>query len=270
MSRIPTFISVLTERRILTLSSLIIGLVIVGFTSIQDGEALFPDKEPKIKSNSSNADTPSNFSTKCQGLADCFDGTVTEVVDGDTLDVNNVRIRLALIDAPEENETGYFQARHFVESSCNVGSEARVDEDDRQKGGSFGRMIAQVYCGNKPTSINEAILNSGFATIYQEFCNVSEFATNGWAVKSCSDNESRKEQSAISSSTVGNESTGIDAKTINATVIGKHCDPSYPDFCIRSPPPDLDCNDTSQKEFTVRGSDPHGFDLDGNGEGCES
>ena len=28
----------------------------------------------------------------CQGLADCFQGKVTEVVDGDTLDVNNVRI----------------------------------------------------------------------------------------------------------------------------------------------------------------------------------
>jgi len=37
----------------------------------------------------------------CQGLADCFQGKVTEVVDGDTLDVNNVRIRLALVNTPE-------------------------------------------------------------------------------------------------------------------------------------------------------------------------
>ena len=60
--------------------------------------------------------------------ANCFDGTVTEVVDGDTLDVNNVRIRLALIDAPEKNETGYSEARHFVESLCKVGTQAKVDE----------------------------------------------------------------------------------------------------------------------------------------------
>lgn len=47
------------------------------------------------------------------------------------------------------------------------------------------------------------------------------------------------------------------------------CDLSYPDFCIPSPPPDLDCDDISQKNFTVIGADPHGFDRDHNGRGCE-
>lgn len=51
---------------------------------------------------------------------------------------------------------------------------------------------------------------------------------------------------------------------------GSGCDPSYPDACIPSPPPDLDCADVSQKRFTVSGSDPHGFDRDGDGIGCES
>ena len=48
------------------------------------------------------------------------------------------------------------------------------------------------------------------------------------------------------------------------------CDPSYPDFCIKSPPPDLDCSDISKKNFKVTGSDPHGFDADNDGIGCES
>ena len=48
------------------------------------------------------------------------------------------------------------------------------------------------------------------------------------------------------------------------------CDSSYPDFCISSPPPDLDCPDVSQKRFSVVGSDPHGFDRDADGIGCES
>lgn len=51
---------------------------------------------------------------------------------------------------------------------------------------------------------------------------------------------------------------------------GSNCDSSYPDFCIPSPPPDLNCGDISQKRFTVSGSDPHGFDRDGDGVGCES
>ena len=49
-----------------------------------------------------------------------------------------------------------------------------------------------------------------------------------------------------------------------------NCDPSYPDACIPSPPPDLDCADVSEKRFTVSGSDPHGFDRDADGVGCES
>jgi hypothetical protein len=52
--------------------------------------------------------------------------------------------------------------------------------------------------------------------------------------------------------------------------VSSNCDPSYPDFCIPSPPPDLNCADISQKRFTVTGSDPHGFDRDGDGIGCES
>ena len=49
-----------------------------------------------------------------------------------------------------------------------------------------------------------------------------------------------------------------------------HCDPSYPDFCIPSPPPDLDCDEVREKNFKVTGSDPHGFDADNDGIGCES
>ena len=48
------------------------------------------------------------------------------------------------------------------------------------------------------------------------------------------------------------------------------CDSSYPDVCISSPPPDLDCGDISDKKFTVLSPDPHGFDRDGDGIGCES
>jgi endonuclease YncB( thermonuclease family) len=118
---------------------------------------------------------------KCQGLADCFEGPVTEVIDGDTLDVNNVRIRLALVNTPEVYETGYFDARTFVMNNCGVGTKALVDEDDGQKGGSFGRMIASVYCGNNTSSLNEALLNSSKASILPEFCSNSEFASSDWA-----------------------------------------------------------------------------------------
>lgn len=49
-----------------------------------------------------------------------------------------------------------------------------------------------------------------------------------------------------------------------------NCDPSYPDFCIPSPPPDLNCKDIPHKNFTVLPPDPHKLDRDKDGIGCES
>jgi len=48
------------------------------------------------------------------------------------------------------------------------------------------------------------------------------------------------------------------------------CDPSYPDVCIPVYPPDLDCGEIQYANFRVVGSDPHGFDGDKDGIGCES
>jgi len=55
-----------------------------------------------------------------------------------------------------------------------------------------------------------------------------------------------------------------------STTKQNECDSSYPDFCIPSPPPDLDCGDIAQKRFTVLQPDPHRFDGDKDGIGCES
>ncbi len=47
------------------------------------------------------------------------------------------------------------------------------------------------------------------------------------------------------------------------------CDPSYPTVCIPPYPPDLDCGDIGYRRFQVVGSDPHRFDGDDDGIGCE-
>jgi micrococcal nuclease len=54
-----------------------------------------------------------------------------------------------------------------------------------------------------------------------------------------------------------------------APVQGGDCDPSYPDNCIPPYPPDLDCGDVGIKNIRVVGSDPHRFDGDNDGVGCE-
>ena len=46
-------------------------------------------------------------------------------------------------------------------------------------------------------------------------------------------------------------------------------DSSYPQVCIPHSPPDLDCGDIRHRNFRVVGQDPHRFDGDKDGIGCE-
>jgi hypothetical protein len=50
---------------------------------------------------------------------------------------------------------------------------------------------------------------------------------------------------------------------------GANCSPAYPTVCIAPPPPDLDCKDIPYRRFVVLPPDPHRFDSDHNGLGCE-
>gem|GEM_PF-6751605 len=76
--------------------------------------------------------------------------------------------------------------------------------------------------------------------------------------------------------TVGQAAAGPTAapqQPAPATPASSACDPSYPDFCIAPPPPDL--NSTSpviavRKNFTARQPDPHRFDRHKNGVGYEA
>ncbi|TLX86877.1 MAG: thermonuclease family protein [Thaumarchaeota archaeon] len=166
------------------------------------------------------------------------------------MDVNNVRVRFALVDTPEIGENGYQSPKDFVKNLC-LGHDAEVDIDDGQRGGDrYGREVGLVYCR---VNVNSELLKKGYAITYTDYCDVSEFANDGWA---------------ICYPTNGNES---DSETSNAIEKKQgNCDPSYPDVCIPSPPPDLDCSDVSEKNFKVKGSDPHRFDNDNDGNACES
>jgi micrococcal nuclease len=58
-----------------------------------------------------------------------------------------------------------------------------------------------------------------------------------------------------------------------ATSAGGNCDRSYPDLCVPRYPPDLDCSwvyARGESHIAVRGADPHGFDGNDDGVGCES
>ncbi|HKZ99355.1 MAG TPA: thermonuclease family protein [Thermoplasmata archaeon] len=165
---------------------------------------------------------------------------MTEVIDGDTLDVEGgLRVRLVLVDAPELSESGGPEARAYLTALC-LGARALIDEDDFQIGEDpFGRVLAVVYC--RGTNANAAMISSGHADTFYAYCAESEFGSLSW--------------------------TGCSSPPPPPPA---NCDPSYPDVCIPPPPPDLDCPDIEFQNFRVLPPDPHRFDGDGDGIGCET
>lgn len=245
-------------------------------------------------------------SQDCQGNADCFSGEVTKVIDGDTIEVSGQSIRFALVDTPEIGEYGYGQAKDFISSICPVGSTALVDEDDGQTQGSYGRIIAAVYCNGM--NLNKAVLDQGYGEIDSYYCSYSEFEYDSWAqVHGCAyeepetlangcpfdypylwsdgycydlaeylDNGCPRDYPYMWSDGMcyyfpePEQEQAPPPPEPEPVEEEPSCDPSYPDVCIAPYPPDLNCGDIPYKNFRVVGSDPHRFDGDGDGIGCES
>ena len=109
-------------------------------------------------------------------------GKVNHVVDGDTLDINDIRIRLSLVDTPERGDPGFKEATQFVVKLC-LGENAEVDIDDGQRRGSFGREIGVVYCDGK--NLNEQLMENNLGIIDTRFCEKSEFSNDKWAKPYC-------------------------------------------------------------------------------------
>jgi uncharacterized protein YraI len=85
-------------------------------------------------------------------------------------------------------------------------------------------------------------------------------------------NPSTNETPAVSvpTSTYRPSPTPKSKPTATPKPIKSNCDPSYPTVCIKPRPPDLDCKDIPYRRFTVLPPDPHNFDGDYDGLGCES
>ncbi len=136
---------------------------------------------PSSQPSSTPSDLISIPSTNitCRGT---FQGIVERIIDGDTLVIKGCdkNIRFSLVNTPEKNELGYTEAKDFVSNLC-ANSTAVIDEDDGQKEGSYGRIVAVVYCQNK--NINAELLSNNLGKIDTRFCSKSEFGREDWAKK---------------------------------------------------------------------------------------
>lgn len=196
---------------------------------------------------------------------DLVPAQVIRVIDGDTFvaRVNGTRdtVRLIGVDTPEMNGTTEplgAQAKEFARR--HIDDRAVWLEHDVQFRDRYGRRLAYVWL-SLPTSreqqeirlrmFNAVLVAEGYAQILTIPPNVRYASTFQLLQKEARD--------------LGRGFWG----GAGAATRQSACDLSYPDVCIPPPPPDLDCRDIPHRRFRVLPPDPHRFDRDGDGIGCE-
>lgn len=131
-------------------------------------------------STTATTETSTTNENVCKGHALCANDTVTNVIDGDTIETQKYgTIRLALVNTPEKGEDGYEEATEFTTEYC-LNKNVLIDQDGGQPVDQFGRKVAVVYCDW--LNINEELYYSGYAEISTQFCSQSAFAHEQWAI----------------------------------------------------------------------------------------
>lgn len=172
---------------------------------------------------------------------------VTKIVDGDTIWVDdNEKVRFVGINTPEVGQSGSYDTTQYV-SDRILNKMIYLDIDDKNPKDKYDRTLAVININDD--NLNQELLCKGYAEIM--YIPPSEFDPYSW-----------KSSCPVSTPTLTYTNTPTPTTQTS-------CDPSYPDFCIPSPPPDLDCKDIQQKKFKVLQPDPHEFDRDNDGIGCE-
>jgi endonuclease YncB( thermonuclease family) len=197
-----------------------------------------------------------------------YRGTVTHVVDGDTLDVRLVsgkteRIRLIGIDTPERGACYFSQATARARElalSKRVVLLGDATQDTRDR---YGRLLAYVWLpGGK--DLGYQLIAGGFAKVYvyrDAFQRLSAYRNAGATAKGAVAGQWK----ACASAPVP-----VPAMTPAPTPSGSNCHSSYsPCLPIVG---DLDCDDIRAMGVApvrILGSDPYRLDGDNDGLGCE-
>ena len=106
---------------------------------------------------------------KAPAKTEAFSGTVTRVVDGDTLDVersaNNIsRLRLACIDAPEKAQKPYGIRSKAKLIELTLGKRIDVESVGPDQ---YGRLISKAEINGE--SVNLKLVKEGHAAVYQKY-----------------------------------------------------------------------------------------------------
>jgi micrococcal nuclease len=191
-------------------------------------------------------------------------GTVTRVVDGDTVHVRvgkrTEKVRLIGVDAPERGACYSAQSGAGLRELVLRRRVLLSGDRTQPRRDVYGRLLAYVNL-TSGVDAGRRQIERGLAEVYETR---RRFAR-------------QRAYEAAAAAALG-ASKGLHGACHSHSPLplvppSASCDASYPDVCIPPPPPDLDCGQIDHRRFrvdhTVASPDPHGFDGDRDGIGCE-
>jgi micrococcal nuclease len=116
---------------------------------------------------------------------------VTKIVDGDTIDVDidlgfsisySQRLRLAGIDTPESRTTDKFEkslgleSKEYLKSKLKDAKDIVVKTEKPDSSEKYGRILGWVYLDGNTKSVNEQMIEDGYAWGYMGETKVKDFA----------------------------------------------------------------------------------------------
>jgi len=115
---------------------------------------------------------------------------VIKVVDGDTIDVDidlgfNIsyyqRVRLAGIDTPESRTTDKkekvlgLEAKDRLKKAIDAATNVVIKTEKPNSSEKYGRILGWVYLDNNKVSINQTLIDEGYAWAYMGETKVKDF-----------------------------------------------------------------------------------------------
>lgn len=125
-------------------------------------------------------------------MYDFYIKNVIKVVDGDTIDVDidlgmntikaNERIRLAGIDTPESRTTDKFEkslgieSKEYLKSKLKEAKKIIIKTELPDSTEKYGRMLGWLYLDGDTVSLNDHMIEEGYAWPYLGETKVKDFA----------------------------------------------------------------------------------------------
>jgi micrococcal nuclease len=209
--------------------------------------------------------------------------TVVNVVDGDTIDVvvNGVEMRVRYIgmDTPEVHSgVEWLGPESSAANSALVAGQEVVLEKDVSETDQYGRALRYVWLHDDSgwLLVNLELIRLGFASVttYPPDVKYVDALYLAAQTEAQTAGLGRWGAAPTPAPTPAPVAAPTAAPVLPIVAPPSNCDPSYPGICIPIGSADLDCGEIQWRRFqvvwTVANPDPHGFDGDGDGIGCES